>query len=157
MTIERKKLGKYCAPNHDVGNALCAWIPTSKGTLLSRISVIPLMEEKRNSNIVKKKIQDFESSFNDKLKESYELLKLEDETPEPDLYRAVDENDTVIKPLLEAGDIKHEPFDQYLSARVGVLQGDNMSYRTVPKTKGDSQGELMAHSNTNPFLDTCLY
>jgi hypothetical protein len=60
--------------------------------------------------------------------------------------------------LSEADEVQHEAFDQYISARVCVPQGDNMVYGTVKKRVRDSGGELIVgRSHKNPMLDTSLY
>jgi len=159
-TLQRKQLGRYCGPSHDVGDALCAErILTDKALLVSRTSVIPLSLEETNSDVIKKKKQDYEESLKKYLGKRYDVSKDDETTATPDftLYKPTNEDEVAMEELLEADDIQHDAFDKYVTAKVRVPQGDKMSYGTVKRRKRDADGNFVGRSNTNPFLDTSLY
>ena len=162
IKMERKSLGRYCGPSTDIGDALCARILTEKGRFVSRTSVFPLTEEEERSELVKERQKSYGLSLKEALGSRYELAKdmktdPEEETPEHIDYEPILPEDSKVEPLAEADEVQHEAFDQYISARVCVPQGDNMVYGTVRRRKRDSDGELIGKSNKNPLLDTSLY
>ena len=108
-TLQRKQLGRYCGPSHDVGDALCAEILTDKALLVSRTSVIPLSLEETNSDVIKKKKQDYEESLKKHLGKRYEVSKDDETTATPDftLYKPTNEDEVAMEELLEADDIQH--------------------------------------------------
>jgi len=59
--------------------------------------------------------------------------------------------------LEEADEIQHEAYDRYITARVCVPKGGEMSYGTVKNRKRRLDGDLMGRSNANPILDTSIY
>jgi len=61
--------------------------------------------------------------------------------------------------LEEADEIQHEAYDRYITARVCVPKGGEMSYGTVKvkHRKRRLDGDLMGRSNANPILDTSIY
>jgi len=59
--------------------------------------------------------------------------------------------------LEEADEIQHEAYDRYITARVCVPKGGEMSYGTVMSRKRRIDGQLQGRSNANPILDTSIY
>ena len=163
VNMERKKLGRYCGPNFNVGDALCARILTSKGNFVNRTSVFPLSVSDENSDAVKQRKSDFELS----LKQALGDAKYAPYKPDPDdpkdveeatpKYEPYDDGSTPVEELAEADDLDHEAFDKYISARVCLPQGDNMAYGTVKCRKRDASGDLIGKSNQNPIIDTSVY
>ena len=162
IKMERKSLGRYVGPSTDIGDALCARILTEKGRFVSRTSVFPLTEEEQRSEAVKERQEQYELSLKEALGKRFELAKdvmtdPDEVTPEHVDYEPILPEDPSIVPLSEADEVQHEAFDQYISARVCVPQGDNMVYGTVKRRKRDSDGELLGKSHRNPILDTSMY
>ena len=162
QSLERKRIGRYCGPSFDVGDFLCARILTDKGRFVSRTSVFPLKPEELSNDEVKKKLEAYETMLKDKLGERYKPLPEDDEdveetTPQYEPYEPIEPDDTAPDELAEADEIQHEAFDKYISARVYMPQGDQLSYGTVRRRKRDSDGNLIGRSNDNPLLDTSLY
>ena len=161
-TMERKRLGRYCGPSSDIGDAICARILTDKGRLVSRTSVIPLSQQEKQSPVIESKKKAFTESLQKALGKRYTIASSDDresrEDLEPEFYEPIDDRDPAPLPeLSEADDIQHEAYDKYISARVCVKQGDNMAYGTVTRRKRDGDGNLIGGSNTNPWLDTSVY
>jgi hypothetical protein len=151
-------------PSTDIGDALCARILTEKGTLVSQTSVFPLTDEEHRSQVAKERQAAIEVSLKEKLGKRYVLAKDtmkddKEDTPSQitDRYEPVLQNDPKQEPIAEADKVQHEAFDKYISARVGVPQGDNMMYGTVKNRKRDSEGELIEKTHKNPLLDTSVY
>jgi len=59
--------------------------------------------------------------------------------------------------LEEADKIQHEAYDRYITVKVCVPKGGEMSYGTVKNRKRRLDGDLMGRSNANPILDTSIY
>ena len=65
--MDRRQLGRYLGPSHDVGQAMCLKVLTDTGHTLTRTSVFPLSDEDRNNESVTKQLSDYD----DKLKEIF--------------------------------------------------------------------------------------
>ncbi len=57
----------------------------------------------------------------------------------------------------DSDDVDYDAFDKYLSAKVYLPKGDELSYGTVLRRKRTREGELVGKSNINPLLDTAVY
>ena len=85
----------------------------------------------------------------------------DEETPAPEYYEPIEDNDQIKEPLLEADEIQHEAFNKYTSARVCVPQGDTKSHGTGVKRKKDTDGKLigllmLTHCLTRPSMSLSL-
>ena len=163
-TMENKRLGRYCGPSLNHGDAMSAWILTDKGRFVHRTSVFPIKEEEWASDGFKERVAEFEARLRESLKDRYNPLEPdpeddeEVETPTHEPYEPIDPNDKPAVPeLAEADDIQHEAFDRYISARVRVPRGDDWAYGTVKRRKRDADGNLIGNANKNPLLDTSIY
>jgi len=173
--MERKKLGKYCGPFFNEGGAMSAKMLTSKARQINRTSVFRIAAEEAGSEQFQKLAADFEASFKARLKKGYEPLEeleeLLDGSNEGVVHWEVsptygpyqdpapqdpEETKKAMPELEEADEIQHEAYDRYITARVCVPQGGEMSYGTVMKRKRGIDGELQG-SNANPILDTSVY
>ncbi len=161
-SVETKRLGRYCGPAFDVGDALCARILTDKGRFVYRTSVIPLDKGEENSDALKERKAAFTESLKKALGSRYSIAKHDDtsweETPEAVNYVPIDDRDPDPEPpLQEADEMTDEAFDQYISARVCIPQGEHKSYGTIVARKRDADNNLIGHSHSNPFLNTAMY
>jgi len=78
-SMERKKLGKYCGPFFNEGDAMPAKILTSKARQVNRTSVFRVMAEEARSKQFQKLAADFEASLKARLKKGYEPLEESEE------------------------------------------------------------------------------
>ena len=88
--MERKRLGRYCGPSFDIGDALCAKILTEKGRQVSRTSVFPLTEAENNSDAIKEKKRIFTEELKKNLGSKHTIIKGtpddgDEATPTPEL------------------------------------------------------------------------
>jgi len=74
-SMERKKLGKYCGPFFNEGDAMSAKIMTSKATQVNRTSVFRVTAEEAKSQQFQKLATDFEASLKERLKKGWNCLK----------------------------------------------------------------------------------
>jgi hypothetical protein len=173
-SMNTKSLGRYLGPSHDVGEALCAAILTDKARIVSRTSVFPLTLAEQNSDVMIEQKKKYTLSVKERIGKKYVIIDgddTEEATPQNEMYEPV-VDDKPVKPkddpegnhtpnpmeeLREADEMQHEAFDKYVSAKVCIKQGDNMSYGTVKRRKRDSDGNLLGTSHSNPFVDTSLY
>jgi len=175
-SMERKKLGKYCGPFFNEGDAMSAKILTSKATQVNRTSVFRVMAEEARSEEFQKLAADFEASLKERLKKGCEPLEESEElfdgsdasdvhwekSPTYDPYeddgpQHPEETKKAMPELEEADEIQHEAYDRYITARVCVPKGGEMSYGTVMNRKRRIDGELQGRSSANPILDTSVY
>ncbi len=74
-------------------------------------------------------------SLKNALKKKCSVATFEDATGEPtpelDYCEPIEENEAKEEPLQEADDMTDEAFDEHISARVCVPQGDTKSHGTV--------------------------
>ena len=52
--MNRKRLGRYLGPSHNVGGAMCGVVLTERGERIHRTSIFPLSVEDKNSKNVDK-------------------------------------------------------------------------------------------------------
>lgn len=163
-SLEVKKLGRYCRPSFDIGDALTAAILTEKGVYINTTSYWGLSVEELNDEEIRGKMDAYTTKLDESLKKRgkdgkvYPVLEENSElTPDPEPYEPAMPHDEKPVELAEADDIDHEAFDKYISARVCIPQGDEMHYGTVRRRKRDADGELVGKSTNNPFTDTALY
>jgi hypothetical protein len=56
-------LSRYLGPSHEVGDAMCSKVLNSKGNVLVRSSVFPMLPDDTNSELVKQQISEFDESL----------------------------------------------------------------------------------------------
>ena len=163
-TMENKRLGRYCGPSINHGDAMSSRILTEKARFVHRTSVFPIKEEEWSTDAFKERVANFEASLKERLKDRCNPLTpspdddKEVETPTYEAYQPIDSRDEPALPeLAEADEIQHEAFDRYISARVKVPRGDDWAYGTVKKRKRDADGNLIGNTNKNPLLDSSIY
>jgi len=156
---EAKLLGKWLGPSHEVGQAMCSKVLTSKARVVSRTSVFPLSTEDVNSEVVKQMKKDYVESLKEKLGDRMNGIANdepdEDDVPEFDLYGDNDGGDEPGMP--EADDLDHDAFDKYISAEVILPRNEDMVMGKVIRRKRDADGNLIGRSNINPVLDSSVY
>ena len=131
-TMENKRLGKYCRPSINDGDAMSSRILMDQGRFVNRTSVFPIKEEEWSTDSFKQRAADLEAKVKERLKERYNPPKPSPEDdedaamPTHEPYQPVDSQDEPALPeLVEADEIQHEAFDRYIFARVRVLREDD--------------------------------
>ena len=167
------KLGRYCGPSYDVGEALCGRVLTENAEFSSRTSIWPLTDAEKNSEVVQAQKARYEEKLKAALERKgrkYEPLSAEDDEDE-DLYRTNDptkpenyepllDTDPTEPELVEADDLvntQYESYDKYVSAKVMVPRGDQLAFGTVVRRKRDFDRNLIGRSDPNPLMDTSVY
>jgi len=158
--LEVKQLGRYLGPSHDVGEAMCAYVLTSKGQIISRTSVFPLSVADENSEAIKMKKDAYMKSLAEKLGDRMAGEVFEDDEPDeyPDNVRYEDDEPATVEETLEVDELGEEDaYDRYISAKVLLPSGDEMLYGTVKSRKRDTDGRPIGRGHSNPVLDTSIY
>ncbi|MEL6803974.1 MAG: hypothetical protein AAFO91_09360, partial [Bacteroidota bacterium] len=157
-SMDRRQLGRYLGPSHDVGQVMCSKVLTDTGNVLSRTSVFPLNTEDVNNESVQKQIEEYDKKLSETLKSQPSTEALPDtdihETP---TYEPYEDDHSENKPLDDADAFEHEAYDKYISSRVMVPRGDKVMSGIVKQRKRDGDGNLIGRSHPNPFIDTSLY
>jgi len=160
QNLEVKLLGRYLGPSHDVGEAMCAYVLTSKGQVVSRTSVFPLSIADQNSEPVKAKKEAFMKTLSEKFGDRLAGEIFEDDEPDefPDNVRYEDDEPAQVEDTIEIDDFGEEDaYDRYVSAKVLLPSGDELLYGTVRSRKRDADGRPIGRGHTNPILDTTMY
>jgi hypothetical protein len=155
--MEKRKLGRYLGPRHDIGQAMCCKILTITGTVLSRTSVVPLSVEDKNSDIVKEKLKSFDTGLAQALGDRAQGIVQEPDHNEIDEYVPYEDahNEAMIVP--EAEDIDIDAHHRLISSKVMLPQGGQVVTGRVVRRKRDNDGNLIGQSHTSPLLDTSLF
>jgi hypothetical protein len=56
--LQNKKLARYLGPSHDVGQAMCSKLLTTKGRIICSTYALPLTAAERNNPIVRDQIDE---------------------------------------------------------------------------------------------------
>jgi len=78
-SMEREKLGKYCGPFFNEGDAMSVKILPSKATQVNRTSVFKVIAEEARSEQFQKLAADFEASLKARLKKGHKPLEESEE------------------------------------------------------------------------------
>jgi hypothetical protein len=80
--LENKKLSRYLGPSHNVGDAMCSKVLNSKGNVLVRSSVFPMLPDDTNSELVKQQISEFDETLQRSLGDRGAGIEIEDDDEE---------------------------------------------------------------------------
>ena len=152
------QLGRWLGVSHRVGSAMCYFVLTQNGTVLSRSSVQPVTIPEQLSDDVRTRMEKYDLEINGRLAdEKYisdeirsDVLYLEDDDP---TVEGEEES-----PILEADEVwENNAYDQYVNAEILLPVGDGRMSGTVKGQKRDSNGNLIGKRNMIPMMDTRLY
>ena len=165
------RLGRYCGPSFEIGEAMCSMILSDSAEFLHRTSVYPLSPEELESEAIKEKQRAFTDKLNEALKRKGKKSSPpsdDEEDPNPKYTGQVPTEPERYEPILpeaevepeladDLTDTEYKTFDRYLSAKVLLPRGEQKVYGQVVGRKRDSSGNLIGKSNPNPLLDTSVY
>jgi Reverse transcriptase (RNA-dependent DNA polymerase) len=155
--MENSKLGRYLGPSHDVGQAMCSRILTSKGTEINRTSIVPLSVTDLNDETVKLKIKEFDTQLASSLGDRVDGIPLDAQDDIP-IYDPYEDDDTEPVPKIEdADEYDIDSYHNFINSKVRMTHGDHAVTGRVISRKRDHDGNLIGKANPNPKLDTGLY
>jgi hypothetical protein len=120
----RKELGRWLGVSHRVGQAMCFWILTGNGTVISRSSVQALNPDKLRTDDIKNQIQQYDQTINNKIGNHINRLDIPVPNKEPLYILDMDDKNTVTDAWdhefnqMEADDISPQQYDRLLTAEV---------------------------------------
>jgi hypothetical protein len=158
--MDTKHIGRYLGPSHDVGDAMCSKIMTSKATIIICSSVYPITPDDLATSGVQEKIADFETSLKEKLKDRADGIQDSEDDPndDPNDFIPYKDEDNGPQEMPEADTMDHESYDRYISSRILLPNDAGIAQpATVLRRKRDHDGTLIGQLHTNPILDTSLY
>ena len=91
----RKELGRWLGVSHRVGQAMCFWILTGNGTVISRSSVQALNPDKLRTDDIKNQIQQYDQTINNKIGNHINRLDIPVPNKEPLYILDMDDKNTV--------------------------------------------------------------
>ena len=159
---DKMVLGRDLGPAIDIGPAMTRKVVKANGEVVYRSTVRSLTSDEMMDETHKKAREEFTSSINKKLGESF---KYEDFSTDPELedlgtpiYESyeddVDEGPSFVP---DAEDVDEDTYDQYVGAEVSLPIGDSVLTAKVRGRKRESDGTLRGKANPNPILDTRTY
>jgi hypothetical protein len=156
--LQNKKLGRYLGPSHDVGQAMCSKLLTSKGREISRTSVVPISIEDKNNEVCKKQLQQFDEDLRKALGDRMEGIPVQDNDDSPVHEPYWDDTMTESQDSYSPpDDFDLDELNKYINARVLIPHGGQIVSGRVLKRKRDEDGNLIGKSNEDPLLDSSIY
>jgi hypothetical protein len=152
---DKRKLGRWLGPAHDIGDAMCARILARNSQIISRTTYSPLSTSDLNSQQVKLLQESFEKNVrlvmneDDRIKNTYVF---EVEPSEFETYSDHYTGDQETMP--QADEYDHEAFNEYINAEVMIPRHDHIGAGRIIGQKKDRDGNPIGRSNPDPVLDT---
>ena len=168
---KKKRLGRWLGVAHRVGQSMCYYVLTSKGTFIARSTVIPIPDIDLAATELKERMDRFTKSVDDVIGNHSKAVIQGETVNDDDVYndslyfdpRDDDitypwDDELVDVPLHEEDEAYLSVLDEYINANV-VLPGKD-GVEVLCKVKGrkrDSNGSLVGKYNQNPILDTRVF
>jgi hypothetical protein len=149
---DKRKLGRWLGPSHDIGHVMCARVLAANGQILARTTYSPLSVADHNSESVKKRQLEFDESIKTQFGNPDRVPVFIGDPDEFEPYSDDSTGDEATMP--EADDYDHDAFDQYINAEVLLPVGDSLLTGKVIARKKDRDGNPVGRSNANPILDS---
>jgi len=159
----RKCMGHWLGVSHRVGQAMCFWIPTENGTVISRSSVQAITADELKTDAIREQLVAYDQAINGKIGHHINTLHLPIPNKHPLYILDMDGPDEVNEPWdhevnqMEADDISPQLYDRLLTADVCFTVGEKCMTGTVTGYKRDASGNLIGKTNPNPLLNTRMY
>jgi hypothetical protein len=122
--MDKKKLGKYLGPSHDIGQAMCSRLLTANGTEISRTSVVPLSISDKNSEVVKQKMKEFDAKLKESLGDRIQGTEVPQD-PDENIEEFQPYEDDTEQPLRiqEADEYDIDTHHKFIASKVMIPQG----------------------------------
>ncbi|GAX25842.1 hypothetical protein FisN_6Hu120 [Fistulifera solaris] len=154
-------LGRWLGVSHRVGSAMCYYVLTQKGIVLSRTSVQGVTVQEHLSDEVRGRMEKYDLEIGSRLADE----KYTNEASADGIIFLEDLESTVEgeedSPIKDADDLWDEDnmqaYDHYVNAEILLPVGDGRIAGTVKKRKRDSDGKPVGKRHLNPMMDTRLY
>ena len=167
---ENPQIGRWLGVAHEVGSAMCYWILTSTGKVVSRTTVQHLTDEDVAKAEIQKRLNDFHTSIEQvfsKHGDCYAVngdqfdAMINDTIPDDEAYAAHEEEVRDVDEILENGDTDADEADcynGYINAEIHLKDADgNVTYGRVTKRARHDDGTPIGRTHPNPFLDSSEY
>ena len=170
---EKRQIGRWLGVSHHIGSALCYFIATASGKVISRTSVQHFTTNDVAQPEIQQAIRDYHESLDRNLKENEAITEQEtifykeNEPPHPDtpytdqgenyfgLPNSVDIDDLIDNSSPEAA---ADTYDQYIGAEVCTGPSDGRGNKQMGKvTKRLTNANNNNPGTYNPMLDHSLY
>jgi hypothetical protein len=149
---DKRKLGRWLGPSHDIGHVMCARVLAANGQILACTTYSPLSVADHNSESVKKRQLEFDESIKTEFGNPDRVPVFIGDPNEFEPYSDDSTGDEATMP--EADNYDHDAFDQYINAEVLIPVGDSLLTGKVIARKKDRDGNPVGRSNANPILDS---
>ena len=167
-TVDDERLqAKLLGVLHHVGSDLSYWVLLGSGKIVSRTSVQHVTQSDMRDDILKKRIDEFEETLEERLNDE----NFQSEETDVDFYLEdveIAENNPNAPTDEEYGDMIQEEkkdvdkfdnnaYNWYLGAKLSINRGDGEIWGRVVKRARGNDGEFIGRSHNNPLMDSREY
>ena len=157
---DNPKPGRWLGVSHRVGSALCYYIITATGKVISRTSVQHATDIELQTDAVKQRFQALDQSLSDVINDDNFQIQQPNMLYEEDIASGLEEPPEPVEEDSLIGDIEEsDTFDQYIGAQLYFdtgPEGGPRRGRVIKRAKGDD-GRPIGRGHGNPMLDTRRY
>ncbi len=175
---EKRKIGRWLGVSHHVGSALCYFIVTEKGQVISRTSVQHFTKEDVEQPEIQQALRDFHLKLHTSIRDdatvmTQDIIFYRDDEPDNTTGDSANTNNTGqeenyfgLPDSINIDDVIDnsspesalDTYDQYIGAEVCVGPIDGNNQKMMGKvTKRLTNGDTNNPGNYNPMLDHSLY
>ncbi len=164
-------IGRWLGVAHEVGSAMCYWILTRTGKVVSRTTVQHLTDEDVAQEGIQQRITDYHTSIElafSKHGDCYAVngdqfnAMIDENIPEDATYAAHEEDVRDVDDILASDDSSADDevdcYNGYINAEIHMKDADgNIKYGRVTKRARRDDGTPIGRTHANPFLDSSEY
>ena len=175
---DKKRIGRWLGPSHDVGQGLAYYILSDKGKVKTRSTVSPIQESEMADAATKRMMMDYTASMESVIGNYTKAMQNHsDDRSSEDLYSSMFEDDELddqdVEPQERDSDgnplyqpehdvLNDAPFveesDKLLGAKIQLPHHSGEALEaTVRNRKRTHDGLLVGTSSDNPLMDTRVY
>ena len=169
-TEKVKQLGRWLGVAENVGPIMTFWILNAKGNPIPRSTVIPLLDTELDSNLIQRKMQEFDYNIQAKFNSPNYTIQQDPNIPVINVEESGRTlNETFTTRDLWEGDIQSIPYeptceeaameqlDEHIGQQVLIKKSDGPVMVKVASRYRDDAGNLVGAKHNQPQLDTRIY
>ena len=165
----KETLGCYLGPTiPGQGSTMSYYVLPISGKPITWTSLYKLMPQEMESQNVQQQKDQFDVKVGTKLGQPLTTpdltgpglkceIKTIDTSAATPLYELYEDDDENYEHQKDADEFDPDTYNGYVTSHVILPCGDCQELATILQPKRDSEGNLIGHLNTNPFLDTTVY
>jgi len=162
---QNRNIARWTGIAHQVGQAMCFWIPPISGTPIARTTIQTITQEELGTDEVKALIFIYDKATNEKLGHTVEGLSeesniafnlyREDEYEDDDMAGQDPIEPDAVAPIIDV--IAHDAYDELFHVEPVFHRDGQMLRARIIGRKRDANGNPVGQYNINPILNSCIY